>query len=78
MEDYTPQEIRLAREIAERIGDLDSITYHLQNTRRFKEEFLRRKLAKVLATPQDKIRTSRAALYVHLINQAIKYGDSGH
>ena len=73
---YTNYEIRLANEIADTLNDRDSITMHLQYVRKFKEEFLRRVLNKVMALPDDKIRKSRAALYTFLINQSTKYGDS--
>lgn len=78
MHEYTPNEIRLAKEFADTLNDHDSISFHLKNARRFKEEFLRRKLAKVMETPDYRITNSRAALYTHLIKQSIKYGDAGH
>jgi len=73
---YAPYEIKLANEIADALNDRDSISMHLQYVRKYKEEFLRRILNKVMALPDDKIRKSRAALYTFLINQSIKYGDS--
>jgi len=73
---YSNFEIRLANEIADTLNDRDSITMHLQYVRKFKEEFLRRVLNKVMALPDNKIRKNRAALYTFLINQSTKYGDS--
>jgi hypothetical protein len=75
---YTPYEIRLANEIADALQDRGSITMHLQYARRYKEEFLRQVLQKVLSLDESKIRKSRAALYTFLINQGNKYGNDGH
>lgn len=75
--DYSPQEIKLANEIADTLQDRDSITLHLQYTRKFKEDFLRRILNKVMSLPENKIRRSRAALYTYLISQNNRNGNSG-
>lgn len=75
---YDPYEIKLANEIADTLKDRDSITLHLQYVRKYKEEFLRKTLAKVMAMDESKIRKNRAALYTFLINQSSKYGDAGH
>ena len=74
--DYSSSEIKLANEIADTLKDRDSITMHLMYVRKYKEEFLRRILNKVMALPDDKIRKSRAALYTFLINQGHSNGDS--
>lgn len=78
LDQYTQQEIALAREIAHTLGDSDSLSFHLKQVRKFKEEFLRKRLAHVMALPESQIKKSRAALYVHLINQSSKYGNTGH
>ena len=75
---YDPYEIRLANEIADTLKDRDSITLHLQYVRKYKEEFLRKTLAKVMAMDESKIRRSRAALYTFLISQSAHHGDAGH
>lgn len=75
---YDPHEIRLANEIAETLKDRDSLAMHLQYVRKYKEEFLRRILTKVMALPETQIRKSRAALYTFLINQGSHHGDSRH
>lgn len=77
-QDYHPHEIQLAREFAEMLEDKDSITLHLQYARKYKEEFLRRILNKVMSLPENKIKRSRAALYTFLINQSSRHGDAGH
>jgi hypothetical protein len=74
--DYSPQEKKLANEIADTLKDRDSITMHLLYVRKYQEEFLRRILNKVMALPPDKIRKSRAALYTFLINQNASHGNS--
>ena len=75
-QDYDPYEKKLAHEIADTLKDRDSISMHLIYVRKYKEEFLRRILNKVMALPDDKIRKSRAALYTFLINQSSSHGDS--
>lgn len=77
-ENYDPHEIKLAHEIADTLKDRDSITLHLQYARKYKEEFLRRMLTKVMSLDESKIKRSRAALYTFLINQNSSNGDSGH
>lgn len=76
--DYDPHEIKLAHEIADTLKDRDSIILHLQYARKYKEEFLRKTLAKVMSLDESKIRKNRAALYTFLISQSSKYGDAGH
>ena len=77
-QDYDLYERKLANEIADTLKDRDSITMHLQYVRKYKEEFLRRILNKVMALPDEKIRRSRAALYTFLINQSVSHGDARH
>jgi len=75
-QEYDHYEIKLANEIADTLKDRDSIAMHLLYVRKYKEEFLRRILNKVMAMPDNKIRRTRGALYTFLINQSTKYGDS--
>ncbi|MCW3111491.1 MAG: hypothetical protein JWQ09_5997 [Segetibacter sp.] len=70
--DYTPNEIKLAYEIANALKDRDSIGLHLKYARKYKEDYLRQTLAKVMAIEESKITSSRAAIYVSII----KRGDS--
>jgi S-adenosylmethionine synthetase len=78
IEDYTNYEVKLAYEIADTLKDRDSIIMHLKYARKYKEEFLRKILAKVMSIDENKIRRNRAALYTFLINQNATYGDGGH
>lgn len=77
-QDYDPHEIKLANEIAGTLKDKDSITLHLQYARKYKEEYLRRVLNRVMSLPENKIRRNRAALYTFLINQGNKHDNAGH
>lgn len=63
------KEIQLAYEIAEALNDMDAIQLHISYAHRFPEALLREKLVKVLAVPDHKIRSSRGALFNHLIQQ---------
>ena len=77
-QDYDPYERKLANEIADTLKDRDSIAMHLLYARKYKEEFLRKILAKVMSIDESKIRRTRGALYTFLINQNATYGDGGH
>jgi hypothetical protein len=77
-QDYSSHEIKLAHEISDILSDRDSLSYHLQNARKYKEDFLRRILNKVMALSETKIKRSRAALYTYLINQSGHNGDTRH
>lgn len=74
-QEYSSQEIRLANELADALKDWDSINLHLKYVRRYKEEFLRRVLAKVMSIDERHIRKSRAALYTYLISQGRSHGN---
>ncbi len=75
-QEYSSQEIKLANEIADVLKDWDSINLHLKYARRYKEEFLRRVLAKVMSIDERNIRKNRAALYTFLINQSHDHGNA--
>jgi hypothetical protein len=78
LDQYSQQEIKLAREIAEKLKDTESLPFHLKQVRKYKEEFLRKHLDHVLSLTKEQIKKSRAALYVYLINQSPRDGDSGN
>ena len=75
---YDPYERKLANDIADTLKDRDSITMHLQYVRKYKEEFLRRILNKVMSLPESSIKKNRAALYTFLVNQQGSGNDSGY
>lgn len=74
LEEYSPQEIQLARDIATALHDLDSLPMHLKLVRTFTEEHLRRKLNHVMSIPEGKIKKSRAALYMYLLAHGDRHG----
>lgn len=63
------REYKLALEIAHALNDMDSLQLHLKYSKKYSEEFLRSRLTKVLMVPENKIRVSRAALYVSLVSR---------
>lgn len=67
---YTAREIRLANEIASTLHDPEAIPLYLQFARKHEEDFLRRKLSRVMQVEESKIKTSRGALFTFLVNQA--------
>jgi hypothetical protein len=58
----------LAYEIATTLKDKE-ISLFLSYTEKHPEEVLRELLDKVMATPADRIKKSRAAYFVHLVTQ---------
>jgi len=67
---YSPNEINLANEIASTLKDPEALPLYLQYTRKYNEDFLRSRLKRVMQVDQEKIRTSRGALFTYLISQA--------
>ena len=67
----TEKQERLAIEIAHALDDMDSIQWHRQMVTTYSEEYLRKKLLKVLAIPQNQVLTTRGAIYNSLVQ---KYG----
>jgi hypothetical protein len=66
---YDQEEKKLANEIAHALNDREALTLYLTYTRKYREEFLRRILVRVLAVPEHKIKRSRGALFTFLIGQ---------
>ena len=63
------KEEKLAREIADALGDMDSLQAHLGFVQKYSESFLRKTLQKVLSIPEDDIRKTRGALFTYLVQQ---------
>lgn len=76
--DVDPHALKLAKEIAYTLNDMDSLALHIQYAQRYQEAFLRKTLAKVMSIDERKIKRSRAALYTFLINQHSRSNDAGH
>lgn len=63
---------KLAYEIAEALGDLDSVSQHRKFVEQYSESHLRKILLKVLSVPHENIRKTRGALFTHLVQQHTK------
>jgi hypothetical protein len=63
------KEVKLAVEIAQILNDMDAIDLHIKYAERYSEKLLRDKLRKVMETPAEKVRTTRARFYNYLIQQ---------
>lgn len=70
--ELTPNEEKLANEIAEILNDMESLQFHRGLVKQYSESYLREKLAVVLKTPKEKIRSSRAAYFNYLVNSHAK------
>lgn len=73
--DFAPQEVRLANEIADALNDRGSLMLFLHFTRKYKEEYLKKILEKVMSIPEEKIKKTRGALYTYLITH---YDSTNH
>ena len=69
MQTFEPHEVRLANEIADTLKDRNSLALFLTYAHKYKEEFLREILEKVMSLDATKIRKSRGALFTYLVNQ---------
>jgi DNA-binding transcriptional MocR family regulator len=69
-EEFKPQtkEELLALDIAETLGEGRNPRKYLHYTKRYAEPLLRQVLSQVRQTPEEKIKKSRVALFVYLIN----------
>lgn len=66
---YSPQEIKLAQELAKELNDQQSISFYLSCTKRYSHRALRKTLSHVLSIPEANIRKTRGALFNHLASQ---------
>jgi len=71
MTHYDPQtrEEYLAQELAERLADPHGLPLYLKVARRYTESSIRHILGRVLEVPDERIRTSRGALFNWLIHR---------
>ena len=72
----TPQQERLAFEIASALDDMDSIIAHRRYVLIYSETILRKVLMRALAVPADQIRKTRGALFTSLLKSYAGYGRS--
>ena len=68
--DFQPntREEALAQELAARLGDPDGLPVYMKIATRYPESVIRQMLGRALAVPQDRIRTSRGALFTWLMH----------
>jgi hypothetical protein len=71
---YTPTEIQLAHEIAERLNDPEALSLYLGYAKQHPHEKLREILNKVCSLPEKAIRRTRGALFTYLVKQYEQYG----
>jgi len=71
---YTPQEIKLAHEIALELNDEVSISFYLACTKKYSHRTLRSVLAHVISIPKEEIKRSRGALFNHIISNKPQTG----
>ena len=60
---------KLAQELADTLSDQESLPFYRDLVGKYSEEFLRKKLQKVMSIPTNQIRKTRGALFTYLINQ---------
>lgn len=74
---YSPEELRLAHELAETLNDQESFTLFLSFTQKYHESFLRKTLARVMLVPDYKIRKTKGALFTDLVTRHGQLPESG-
>lgn len=62
-------ESKFAYELANVLNDHQSIQVYVKFTQKYKEEFLRKILLRVMSIPDNKIKRTRGALFTYLVNQ---------
>jgi len=72
----TSKEEKLAEELADNLGDQESLPFYRDLVERYSESFLKAKLKKVMSIPPDQIRKTRGALFTYLIKQHERRYDS--
>lgn len=60
---------KFAYELANVLNDHHSIQVYVSFTQKYKEEFLRKILLRVMSIPDNKIKRTRGALFTYLVNQ---------
>ncbi len=74
--ELTPQQERLAIEIASALDDMDSIQAHRRYVLIYSEAILRKVLMRSLSVPAVQIRKTRGALFTSLLKGYAGYGRS--
>ena len=68
------KEYKLAYEIADGLGDMESLDVHIAFALSYNESVLRKYFNKVMSIPEDKIKRTRGALYTYLVKQHGRFG----
>jgi len=68
---YTPNEIRLAHELARALNDEKSLAFYLSCTKKYPQEFLTVTMAHVCTLPSYSIKTTRARLFTAIVTRSI-------
>ena len=74
---YSAKEKQLAQDITDALHDPLSYGLYLGYSAVIPHDILRQKLAYVLNVPDEKILNSRAAYFIHLIEQHKEFGNGG-
>lgn len=72
---YTPEELHLAHEMANRLDDHAALGQWLKYTKAVSHDFLQTQLDKVCSMDDSRIRTTRVRLFVSIIENHLKYPD---
>jgi len=68
---YTPNELQLAKELADALLDQKSLAFYLSCTKKYPRDFLIATVTHVLAIPGHSIRTTRARLFTNIVTNSI-------
>jgi hypothetical protein len=69
MTTFERDEVQLANDLADTLKDPNSVALFLTFAKKYKEEFLRDILEKVMALPDRHIKKTRGALFTFLVKQ---------
>jgi hypothetical protein len=73
---YSPTEIQLANEIANRLKDPAHLTQFLRFTKEVPHELLRTFLNSACSIPDHQVTSSHAAIFVNSVNKYKLYGNA--
>jgi len=62
-------ESKFAYELASTLNDKEALPLYASFTLKYKEEFLRKILLRVMSIPDNRIKRTRGALFTYLVNQ---------
>jgi hypothetical protein len=77
LSDFKTREELLAYDLAKALEDFPGFPLYLTLARKYPESILRETLGRVKEIPEDKIKTSRGALFNFLIHQNANQSENG-